>query len=411
MKKRLLIITQHFWPEQFTINQVIKILKAKYKVDVFTCKPNYPTGNFFRGYSFFSKNFQKYNGINVYRCPVIPRKNATNLNLLINYLSFAFFSSIWLFIFFFKKYDYILIYQTTPVTTSIPGIILSKIKKIPLILWVQDLWPDTIKATGHLKNKFIYKIISIISNRIYKSSDIIAAQSEGIKKIVKKRFKNKKIFYLPNVVIENKKNINPKKFIIENKLERKIKIVFTGNTGVAQNLEFILKVAKKILNIGKFKKIQFLIVGGGSNLNKLKKIKNDLKLNNVVFYGHIKSNKISKYFSLSDYFILTIKKKSIFLNTIPNKFINYLYMGKPIIGCTNGDVSKIINNYRCGFSCKPDSISNFKKILNKILTIKKKDYNDMKINSKKAYNDNFTHKIFLNRFNNIINKYENNIIS
>jgi colanic acid biosynthesis glycosyl transferase WcaI len=411
VKKRLLIITQHFWPEQFTINQVVKILKAKYKVDVFTCKPNYPTGNFFKGYSFFSKNFQKYNGINVYRCPVLPRKNATNLNLLINYLSFVFFSSIWLFIFFFKKYDYIFIYQTTPVTTSIPGIILSKIKKIPLILWIQDLWPDTVRATGHVKNKFIYKVISIISNRIYKSSDIIAAQSEGIKKIVEKRFENKKIFYLPNVVIENKKNINSKKFIIENKLVKKIKILFTGNTGVAQNLEFILKVAKKILNINRFKKIKFLIVGGGSNLNKLKKIKNDLRLNNVVFYGHIKSNEISKYFSLGDYFILTIKKKSIFLNTIPNKFINYLYVGKPIIGCTNGDVSKIINKYRCGFCCKPDSVNDFKKILNKILNIRKKEYNDMSINSKKSYNDNFTHKIFLNRFNNIINKYENNIIN
>lgn len=411
MKKRLLIITQHFWPEQFTINQVVNILKVKYKVDVFTGKPNYPTGNFFKGYSFFSKNFEKNNGIDIYRCPVLPRKNATNLNLLINYLSFVFFSSIWLFIFFFKHYDYIFIYQTTPVTSSISGIILSKIKKIPLILWIQDLWPDTVKATGHVQNKFIYKIISIISNRIYKSSDIIATQSEGIKKIVEKRFKNKKIFYLPNVVNENKKNDRFKKLQIKKKLEKKINILFTGNTGVAQNLEFILKVAKNISNNNKFKKIRFLIVGGGSRLNKLKKINNDLRLSNVVFYGHIKSNEMQKYFSLGDYFILTIKKKNIFLNTIPNKFINYLYMAKPIIGCTNGDVSKIINNYRCGFCCKPDSVNDFKKILNKILNIKKKEYNDMSINSKKSYNDNFTHKIFLNKFNNIINKYENNIIN
>ncbi len=411
MKKKLLIITQHFWPEQFTINQVVNILKVKYKVDVFTGKPNYPTGNFFKGYSFFSKNFEKNNGIDIYRCPVLPRKNATNLNLLINYLSFAFFSSVWLFIFFFKHYDYIFIYQTTPVTSSISGIIFSKIKKIPLILWIQDLWPDTVKATGHVQNKFIYKIISIISNRIYKSSDIIAAQSEGIKKIVEKRFKNKKIFYLPNVVNENKKNNRFKKIQIKKKLEKKINILFTGNTGVAQNLEFILKVAKNILNKNKFKKIRFLIVGGGSRLNKLKKINNDLRLRNVLFYGHVKSNEMQKYFSLGDYFVLTIKKKNIFLNTIPNKFINYLYMGKPIIGCTNGDVSKIINNYRCGFCCKPDSIKDFKKILNKILNIRKKEYNEMSINSKKSYNDNFTHKIFLNRFNNIINKYENNIIN
>jgi glycosyltransferase involved in cell wall biosynthesis len=408
VKKRLLIITQHFWPEQFTINQAAKILKAKYNIDVLTCKPNYPSGNFFKGYNFFSKNFQKYNGIHIYRCPVLPRKNSTNLNLLTNYLSFVFFSIIWLFIFFFKRYDYIFVYQTTPVTTSISGIILSKIKKIPLIIWIQDLWPDTVKATGHVKNKLIYKMISIISNSIYKSSDIIVTQSEGIKKIVEKRFKNKKIFYLPNVVIENKKNND---FNKENKLKKTINILFTGNTGVAQNLEFILKVAKKILNINKFKKIRFLIVGGGSNLNKLKKIKDDLGLSNVTFYGHIKSNKMQKYFYLGDYFILTIKKKKIFLNTIPNKFINYLYMGKPIIGCTNGDISRIINNYQCGFCCKPNSVNIFKKILNKILKIKKKKYDRMSLNSKKYYNDNFTHKIFLKRFNNIIYKYENNIIS
>lgn len=211
--------------------------------------------------------------------------------------------------FFFKRYDYIFVYQTTPVTTSLSGIILSKIKKIPLIIWIQDLWPDTVKATGHVKNKLIYKMISIISNSIYKSSDIIVTQSEGIKKIVEKRFKNKKIFYLPNVVIENKKNND---FNKENKLKKTINILFTGNTGVAQNLEFILKVAKKILNINKFKKIRFLIVGGGSNLNKLKKIKDDFGLSNVTFYGHIKSNKMQKYFYLGDYFILTIKKKKYF---------------------------------------------------------------------------------------------------
>ena len=77
-------------------------------------------------------------------------------------------------------------YQTTPITVAIPGIILSKIKKIPFIIWVQDLWPDTIKATGHINNNKIYNLTKIISNYIYKSSTVILTQSKGIRNILKK---------------------------------------------------------------------------------------------------------------------------------------------------------------------------------------------------------------------------------
>ena len=170
-------------------------------------------------------------------------------------------------------------YQTTPITVAIPGIILSKIKKIPFIIWVQDLWPDTIKATGHINNNKIYNLDKIISNYIYKSSTVILTQSKGIRNILKKRLDKKSIYYLPNITNEDFKIIKNSTFKKKLSLNKNINFMFAGNIGTAQNIDFILKLANRMKDS---KQIKFLIVGGGSMLNKLIRIKK--KINSIILF-------------------------------------------------------------------------------------------------------------------------------
>ena len=397
---RILLISQYFWPEQFTINEVVKLISKKNYIEVLTGKPNYPNGKFFDGYNFFNKTLEKYNKINVFRCPVIPRRNGSTLNLILNYFSFLIFSIFFLFYFSFKKYDLILTYQTTPITVAIPGIILSKIKKIPFIIWVQDLWPDTIKATGHINNNKIYNLTKIISNYIYKSSTVILTQSKGIRNILKKILDKKSIYYLPNITNEDFKIIKNSTFKKKLSLNKNINFMFAGNIGTAQNIDFILKLANRMKDS---KQIKFLIVGGGSMLNKLIRIKKKNKLDNLIFFGHKNKYEMRNYFSVADFMILTLKDRKIFNNTVPNKLINYLFLGKPIISFASGEACEIVQNANCGFVLKNKNILEAEKLIKKISKLKLNKKNFFGRNAKKYYQDHFSNKKFEFSINNIFN--------
>ena len=151
----ILIISQYFWPENFKINDVAKGLIARgHNVSVLTGLPNYPKGKFFDGYSFPKNKKENYEGITIYRSPVIPRGNGSSVRLFLNYLSLAFLASIRL-LFIKNKFDRIFVYEASPVTIGIPAIIAKYRFNAPIYFWVQDLWPESITAAGGVKNKYV----------------------------------------------------------------------------------------------------------------------------------------------------------------------------------------------------------------------------------------------------------------
>ena len=171
---RILIISQYFYPENFKINEIAFFLKEKgFDVTVLTSKPNYPEGKFYKGYNFFNKNTEFINGVKIIRVPTFPRLNGGIIGMSLNYLSFIFFG---FFIYIFKiknKYDLIFATLLTPATSLLPMIWIKKRFKIPIILWVLDLWPDSFFANTGFRNKYIDSMIERISNKVYNYSAII----------------------------------------------------------------------------------------------------------------------------------------------------------------------------------------------------------------------------------------------
>ena len=154
-KMKILVITQYFWPESFIINDLCLALKERgHEVSVLTGKPNYPQGRFNNGYSFFNKTTEYWNGIKIYRSPLIPRGKGSGFRLFINYLSFAIIASVRL-LFINKKFDKIFVYEPSPITVGLPGIVAKYKFGAPMYFWVQDLWPESISAAGGVKNKRI----------------------------------------------------------------------------------------------------------------------------------------------------------------------------------------------------------------------------------------------------------------
>ena len=156
---RILIIGEVFYPEEFLINDLaLEWKKNGFHVDVLTRVPSYPQDKIFPGFK--NKIFQKnnFNGITVYRFPVILGYQSSKLKKIINYINFVFCGSI-IAAMIGRKYEHIFIYQTGPLTLALPGILIKKLFHKKITIWTQDLWPDTVYAYGFKKNKLLEKFL------------------------------------------------------------------------------------------------------------------------------------------------------------------------------------------------------------------------------------------------------------
>ena len=195
----ILIVTPHFYPENFRINDFAEAFtKRGHEISVLTGVPDYPDGKFYDGYGLFKKNREIYNGIKIYRAPLIPRGSGSNIRLALNYISFI-FGALFTSLFMMKnEFDIVFVFEPSPITVGIPAIFIKKIKKIQLCFWVLDLWPESVVSAGNLTSSFIPRILNPIVRYIYKNSDRILVSSNGfINSIVDKGVSRGKIEFFP----------------------------------------------------------------------------------------------------------------------------------------------------------------------------------------------------------------------
>ena len=265
---KILIISQYFYPENFKINDVALTLKEKgYEVEVLTGIPNYPSGNLYDGFKFWSKNDSFFKGIKVYRAKLIPRKRGGSLMISLNYLSFVFFG-------FFKlmtinkKFDKIITFAPSPITVGILGSIASIKYNAKSLLWVQDLWPESVKIAGGVKNPLILYFLDSLTRAIYKFTDLILVQSEFFEEyLINQRVSKNKIKYLPNYAEDFYKIVEPEK-MIKKSFGDGFAIMFAGNIGEAQNLNVLVDAAN-ILKDDQIN-VKFILIGEGRYKDLLK---------------------------------------------------------------------------------------------------------------------------------------------
>src|SRR5690242_12868227 len=162
---RVLILSQHFWPETFRINEVAHSLReAGCEVEVLTGQPNYPDGAVFPGYRAFSSGREDFDGIPVHRVPLMPRGRSGALRLIGNYLSFIASASLvgpWRLR--GRRYDVIFVYGTSPILQAIAALMLRLFKRCPVAVWVQDLWPQSLQVTGYVRNpRVLFGVAAVV---------------------------------------------------------------------------------------------------------------------------------------------------------------------------------------------------------------------------------------------------------
>ena len=400
--KKILIISHHFWPENFLINEVaIKLKKRKIKVSTVTGLPNYPKGEIYGKYrKIYSVKKENFNGINIIRIPIIPRKQGKFHQLILNYLSYLVSGFYFLRKLNFENmFDHIFVYSTSPITTALLGVYLKKKYNKKMSIWIQDLWPESVKNTGYINNNFLIYLISLIVKYIYRNSDNIIAQSKAFKSNISK-YTNKKI-----KIIENSHfNIQQKEIDIPTKIKKLLKskfcITFSGNIGKAQSIKTILETSRKLQN---YKNVHFLIIGGGSEVSYVKKYIKEHKLKNISLYGPYPSGLALKILRKSKASLLTLKKDKIFSQTIPNKFQTYLYAGKPILVSANGEVAKLTNKKKVGLVSKSENSDELKKNIIQITKYNARMLKRINKNCINFYKDSFSIDMQVTKIINILN--------
>ncbi len=391
MKKKIkvLLISQFFWPESFPINKIVKSID-KIEFIIITAKPNYPHGNTFKRYKKKGLIREKFFNHSLLHVPVIPRKSGTSMHLLLNYFSFL-FSSIFYGARCLKKekIHVLFVYNTSPITQILVGFYFKIFFRVKLVTWVQDIWPESVTATNHAKENYLFKIFRKFCHKIYNLSDVLVLQSLNFYKYFNKyKIKVKKI-YIPNtsniIFSENRKISLKKKF--------KYNIVYVGNIGMAQefrNFEIFLEKLYK-----KKKDIKFHLIGSGSYKKILVQKIKEKKIKNIEIYPYIDNKNLYSYIKQADLCFLTLRDNYIFNLTIPSKLQNYLYCKKPILAWANGITKKIISDSNCGTAIKPGNINGLISAVLKICN--KKIIQKYEKNSKFLYNNNFRLSLVKNK--------------
>jgi colanic acid biosynthesis glycosyl transferase WcaI len=352
---RILVVSQYFWPEQFLINELVTdLVKDGHEVVVLTGEPNYPNGDIYPEFISSKDKYNEYNGAKIYRSALLPRGKG-KLGLLFNYLSFMLTSSISLYKFrSVEKFDVVFFFQLSPVFSGLAAVIYKKIYKVPLFTWVQDIWPESLSATGQITNRYALNIVGKFVNFVYANSDLILVQSKYFKKVVLLRCNDSsKIEYFPNWADDlfSCKDCPDSSFYT--KIPDVFDFVFAGNIGDAQDFNTIIDAVLKIKDVDGFR---FVIVGDGrAKEGALKKIELLGLGDKFLFLGAHAIEFMPSVFSKADVLLVSLLDEEVFSNTIPSKVQAYLASGRPILASLGGAGADVILQSSAGLISEPNN--------------------------------------------------------
>ena len=396
---KILITTQYFYPENFRINDfAFKMVKRGHDVSVITGIPNYPEGKVFGVHKLLAA--ENIEGVMVYRVPLIPRGKSRSIELALNYLSFLISALIFgPFLLRKVKPDIVFCANYSPATVGLIGVLFSRLKKAPLFLWVQDLWPDSLAATGAVQSDFILSGIDRIVRWIYRKSDLIFVQSKAFFDSIITLYPSgiDKIKYFPNWAEDtfmNHDDSSDQSFV--NLLpEGKFIIMFAGNLGVAQSLSTIVRAAVETRDYP----IHWVFLGDGRQKGWLKEAVADAGLqHNVSILGRYPLEDMPGFFKLADVMLVTLKRDPAFAMTVPGKIQSYLSNGKPILSSLDGAGAAVIEESRAGVNVDAEDFKGLADAARRMSMLSRKDLDRMSSNANDYYVKNFDVDVLLSQF-------------
>jgi colanic acid biosynthesis glycosyl transferase WcaI len=383
-KVRLILLTQWFDPEPTFKGLVFaQALKERgFDVEVVTGFPNYPGGKLYDGYRVRAIQRELIDSIPITRLPLIPSHDRNPLGRMANYISFFVSATLYL-TFFAKRADVIYAYHP-PLTVGLAAAVAKIFRRTPTVVDIQDMWPDTLRATGMIDNDNVLKLVGIACNWLYRRVDHIVVLSPGFKKLLEQRgVPADKVSLIYNWAdegaIANLKLPNP----FGTTQRKKFRLLFAGNMGRAQALSNLLEAAAIVSH--ERKDIEFCLLGGGLEVSALKKQAADLKLDNVSFLPQVPMSEVGVYLACADCVLVHLRSDPLFEITIPSKTQAYMAAGKPIIMAVLGDAADLVQNAACGLCVTPETPQELADAILQLASLSRRDLERLGFKARRFY--------------------------
>lgn len=343
---RILAVSQHYWPEPFNFADICEGLVLRgHKVTVLTGTPNYPEGEIYEGYERGVHAVQEHNGVHIRRSKLIPRGHDP-IHRVLNYYSFSINAS-QIARDMGSGYDVVLSFQTSPVMMSNPALTYGRRHGVPVLLYCIDIWPECLTVGGIKRGSLVYRHYARVSRDIYSSADGLAITSPTFADYFENQLgiAGLQSIYLPQYAEDIFDNTPARRREYD---PSKLNLTFAGNVGTAQAVNTFIEAGHYLQGDDRF---ALHVVGSGSELEALKRYKEEIGASCVEFHGRYPLTDMPSFYASSDAMVATFLDSPILGYTLPRKIQSYMAAGRPILGTVVGEARRVIEEAGCGLCC------------------------------------------------------------
>jgi len=356
----ILFLTDNFPPEVNapagrTFEHCREWVRAGHRVTVITCFPNFPDGKVFKGYRNRLCKTETMAGSRVIRVWSYIAANKGFLKRTLDYASFMFSAIAASFL--VNKPD--LVIGTSPqFFTACAAYIAGRTRHIPFVFELRDLWPESIKAVGAMRQSILIGMLEKLELFLYrKASRIICVTRSFKENLIKRGIGGGKIGVITNGVDMSRFRPGPKDRELERKygLQGKFVAGYVGTHGMAHGLETILQAAGQIKNFDDSDAFRFILLGNGAKKQDLIELARTMSLDNLIFIDSVPKDQVVRYWSLLDASIIHLKKTELFTSVIPSKLFECMATGIPILHGVAGESAEIVRKENIGLVFEPEN--------------------------------------------------------
>lgn len=361
-KLRILYVSQYFPPEMGAPSARVYELsrswvKQGHTVTVLTGFPNHPTGVLHPAYKRKIWRLllrEKISGVDVVRTWLYPAANQGTIKRCLNYLSFM-VSAILSGIFFLRRHD-IVIATSPQLLVGVAGYAIARIKKVPFVLEVRDLWPESLAAVeAARKGSLLLKLLDPIATFLYDKADLIVTVTDSFKNVLEGRgIGGDKIQVIKNGIDPDLFNPSADAAAVSKKygVNGNFVVSYIGTLGMAHKIDTVLEVAERLRSKSD---ITFLLVGEGAEKERLKRLKEQKGLDNVLFVDQQPREEIPKFIAASHACLVLLRNDALFNTVIPSKMFEFMGAGKPVILGVGGEAKEILMQAEAGIPIASES--------------------------------------------------------
>jgi len=373
-------------------------------VEVLCGLPNYPSGKFVEGYSYFKKRNEVHNGVKIRRAFEIPRGSNTNFRIFLNYISFPIASLFHVPRLLTKKYDKIFVFTYSPILMAISGLIVGRIKKTEITMYALDLWPENLFSVLKVRSRFLRDVATRVSHWHYRQADkmLVLSQTMGDRIAQVTKLPADKIIMLPQACEKiYETEIHDKK--LATKFKKGFNILFAGNISPAQSFDTIIAAATQLKKEG-ISDINWIIVGDGMSRKWLENEVTKAGLENCFYFeGQKPITEIPRYTGIADALLGCLVKSDLLEATIPAKVTSYLAAGKPMVLAMDGEARNLVNNLaKCGYAGPTGDSKALAENIKKLHSLSPAERKQMGKRGRDYHFKNFERNLILNKLYNFM---------